>query len=91
MNKVAGAVLGTCLVGMGIGIVAQGIYEPGAPTKAGYALPEPKETAAAGGEAKPEVVPIAVRMEHADPKKGEGDAKVCSACSATSSEIVIVA
>ena len=80
MNKVAGAVLGTCLVGMGIGIVAQGIYEPGAPTKAGYALPEPKETAAAGGEAKPEVVPIAVRMEHADPKKGEGDAKVCGAC-----------
>ncbi len=80
LNKIAGAVLGTCLVGMGIGIVAQGIYEPGAPKKPGYALPEPKETASAGGEKKPEVIPIAVRMEHADPKKGEGDAKVCSAC-----------
>ena len=79
MNKVAGAVLGTCLVGMGIGIVAQGIYEPGAPAKPGYALPEPKETAAAG-EKKPEIIPIAIRMEKADSKKGEGDAKVCSAC-----------
>ena len=78
-NKIAGAVLGTCLVGMGIGIVAQGIYEPGAPKKPGYALPEPKETAG-GGEAKAEVVPIAVRLEKADPKKGEADAKVCSAC-----------
>ena len=80
LNKIAGAVLGTCLVGMGIGIVAQGIYEPGAPVKPGYALPEPKETASAGGEKKPEVVPIALRMEKADPKKGEADAKVCSAC-----------
>ncbi len=80
LNKIAGAVLGTCLVGMGIGIVAQGIYEPGAPKKPGYALPEPKETAGSGGEKKPEVIPIAIRMEHADPKKGEGDAKVCSAC-----------
>lgn len=79
LNKIAGAVLGTCVVGMGIGIVAQGIYEPGAPAKPGYALPEPKE-AAGGAEKKPEVVPIAVRMEKADPKKGEGDAKVCSAC-----------
>lgn len=80
LNKIAGAVLGTCVVGMGIGIVAQGIYEPGAPAKPGYALPEPKETAAADGEKKPEVVPIALRMEKADPKKGEADAKVCSAC-----------
>ncbi len=80
INKIAGAVLGTCLVGMGIGIVAQGIYEPGAPKKPGYALPEPKETAGAGGEAKAEVVPIAVRLEKADPKKGEAEAKVCSAC-----------
>ena len=80
LNKIAGAVLGTCLVGMGIGLVAQGIYEPGAPAKPGYALPEPKETAAADGEKKAEVVPIALRMEKADPKKGEADAKVCSAC-----------
>ena len=80
LNKIAGAVLGTCLVGMGIGIVAQGIYEPGAPAKPGYALPEPKEVAAADAEKKPEIIPIALRMEKADPKKGEADVKVCSAC-----------
>ena len=82
LNKIAGAVLGTCVVGMGIGIVAQGIYQPGGAAKPGYALPEPKATASVppSGEKKPEIVPIAVRMEHADPKKGEGTAKVCSAC-----------
>ena len=79
-NKVAGAVLGTCLVGMAIGIVAQGIYEPGAPTKPGFALPNPKPEAAGGGEKKPAVVPIDMRLAKADPKRGEADAKVCSAC-----------
>ena len=80
LNKIAGAFLGTCLVGMGIGLVAQGIYTPETPKKPGYALPEPKPEAAGGGDKKPAEVPIAVLLAKADPKKGEADAKVCSAC-----------
>ena len=80
-NKIAGAVLGTCLVGMAVGIVADSIYEPGSPTKPGYVLPNPKpEAAGSGGEKKPEVAPIAVRLVKADPKRGEAAAKVCTAC-----------
>ena len=77
-NKIAGAVLGTCLFGMGLGLVAQAIYEPEAPKKPGYALPMPKEEAA-GGKA-PAVAPLPVLLAKADPKKGETAAKICSAC-----------
>ncbi len=78
-NKVAGAFLGTCLLGMGLGIVAQGIYEPGAPKKPGYALPEPKPEAAVAAK-KPAAPPLPVLLAKADVKKGEADAKVCGAC-----------
>ena len=78
-NKIAGAVLGTCLVGMGIGIVGDAIYSPSAPKKPGYALPEPKPEAEAGAK-KPAEVPLPVLLAKADAKKGENDAKVCGAC-----------
>ncbi|MBE7219539.1 MAG: cytochrome c family protein, partial [Caulobacteraceae bacterium] len=77
-NKIAGAVLGTCLFGMGLGLVAQAIYAPETPKKPGYALPLPKEEAA-GGKA-PAEAPISVRLAKADPKKGESAAKICGAC-----------
>ena len=77
-NKIAGAVLGTCLFGMGLGIVGQAIYEPSAPTKPGYALPMPKPEEA-GGKA-PVEIPLPVLLAKADSKKGEQDAKICGAC-----------
>src|SRR5579875_3588407 len=78
-NKIAGAVLGTCLFGMGLGLVAQAIYAPEIPKKPGYALPPPKEEASGGGQA-PVEAPISVRLAKADPKKGETSAKICGAC-----------
>ena len=80
VNKIAGAFLGTCVVGMGLGIVAQGIYEPGAPAKPGYALPEPVPESAQTAEAKPAAAPLPVLLAKADVAKGENDVKVCSAC-----------
>ena len=77
-NKIAGAVLGTCLFGMGLGIVGQAIYQPSAPEKPGYPLPNPKPEEA-GGKA-PAAIPLPVLLAKADPKKGEQDAKVCGAC-----------
>jgi cytochrome c len=82
LNKIAGAVLGTCLLGMGLGVIGDFIYSPGAPTKPGYALPESKPEAAAGGDAAKPVAetPLPVLLAKADPKKGEADTKVCGAC-----------
>lgn len=79
VNKIAGAFLGTCLVGMGIGIVAQGIYAPEAPKKPGFALPNPKPEAAAGS-AQPAETPLPVLLAKADAKRGEKAAQVCAAC-----------
>ncbi len=79
-NKIAGAVLGTCLFGMALGLVGQAIYVPSAPKTPGYALPEPKPDEAGGGGKKPAVIPLPVLLAKADTKKGEADAKVCGAC-----------
>ncbi len=78
-NKIAGAVLGTCLIGMGLGILGDAIYVPDTPRKPGYALPEPKAEAVADAKKAPEV-PLPILLAKADAKKGEADAKVCGAC-----------
>jgi cytochrome c len=82
-NKVAGAVLGTALGIMVVGIVADMIYAPPHNEKPGYviAVAEP----GAGGEgpegpAEPAVLPIADRLQTASADNGEGDVAKCKTC-----------
>jgi cytochrome c len=77
-NKMAGAVLGTVLFGVGLGIIADGIYSNTTPAKAGYELPEAK--AEATGEKPVAAVPLPVLLAKADVTKGQADTKVCQAC-----------
>jgi cytochrome c len=77
-NKVAGALLGTVLFGVGLGIVADGIYSNSTPAKAGYELPEAKTETPA--EKPAATVPLPVLLSKGDVKKGEADTKVCQAC-----------
>jgi cytochrome c len=79
-NKIAGAVLGTALGVMAIGVIADIIYTPARPAKPGFeiAVAEAGGTPAAAPAA--EVKPIAVRLASADPKTGEATAKACLAC-----------
>jgi cytochrome c len=81
-NKVAGALLGTALGVMAIGIVADIIYAPGKPEKPGFviAVAEGGGEAAGGGATAAKVEPIAVRLASADVKAGETSAKVCLSC-----------
>lgn len=78
-NKIAGAVLGTCLFAFGLNIVAKGIFSHPVLAKPGYDLPAAAE---AGAEAKAEgpVEPLPVLLAKADIKKGETNAKPCQAC-----------
>ena len=81
-NKVAGAVLGTCLGVMALGIVSDGIYGHAALLKPGYALPGAaaeggKESAAEAG--KP-AEPLPLLLAKADVARGEANAKPCAAC-----------
>jgi cytochrome c len=82
-NKVAGAVLGTALGIMVVGIVADMIYAPPHSEKPGYviAVAEP----GAGGEgtegpAEPAVLPIADRLQTASADQGADDVGKCKTC-----------
>src|SRR6476469_878881 len=81
-NKIAGAVLGTLLFAMGLGIVADVIFHQPKPA-VGYALPSAEPAAAtaeAGAGAAASAEPRPVLLAKADPKKGEAAAKACTAC-----------
>jgi cytochrome c len=82
-NKIAGAVLGTALGVMAVGIVAETIFEPTHSEKPGYviAVAEPGE----GGEgtegpSAPVVVPIADRLQTASADAGAKDVAKCKTC-----------
>ena len=80
-NKLAGAVLGTLLFMMGLGILSNAIFHSGVPHQSAYALPSAEaESASAGGAAAAAVTPIADRLKTADAKKGEALVKPCTAC-----------
>ena len=81
-NKIAGAVLGSCLFLMGLGIVAEVIFAPPAKIVAGYALPSAEEKPAASAAPAAAAEPLPVLLAKADPAKGQAQAKVCTSCHA---------
>ena len=81
LNKVLGAVLGTCLALLSLNIAAGAMFTPHNPEKPGYEIAV-KEDAASGkpGEAAPAEEPLPVRFASADVGRGENAAKKCAAC-----------
>jgi cytochrome c len=81
LNKVLGAVLGTCLVLLVTSFTADALFAPKLPEKQGYEIAV-KETAAAGGKeavAAPSE-PIEKLLQTASVEKGAAAAKKCAAC-----------
>jgi len=82
-NKIAGAVLGTCLFLILVNYTAGAIYSPITAEKPGYEIAVSEEGAADHAAAKPEEAaeqPIAVLLASASAEKGEKAAKKCAAC-----------
>lgn len=80
-NKIAGAVLSTLLVVMGLSMTAGIVFAPHKPAVTGFDLPSEEPAAAGGGAAAPVAEePIAVRLAKADPAKGEKAVAACKAC-----------
>ncbi len=79
LNKILGAILGTCLITLALNIGANAIFAPEKPAKPGYMIAVKTE---AGGkkEAAPKEVPLPVRLAHASVDKGKSVAKQCQAC-----------
>src|SRR5258706_404908 len=81
-NKIAGAILGTALGVMALGIIGEIIYAQPSSEKPGFVVAVAGQPAnnGTGTEAKTEVQPIAVRLQTADLKAGETVSKKCRAC-----------
>jgi cytochrome c len=79
-NKIAGAVLATCLFLVALSLAAEAIYAPPQPAKPGYEIEIPK--AGSGGEAAkpaPEE-PFEKLLASGTVERGQASAKVCTTC-----------
>ena len=81
LNKVLGAILGTCLVLLATSFAAGAIFAPVMPEKPGFAIAV-KETpeGSAKEAAAPPSEPIEKLLQTASVEKGEAAAKKCGAC-----------
>ena len=80
LNKIMGAVLGTCLVLLSTSFAAGALFTPKMPAKPGMEIAV-KEEATGGKEAAPEKSePIEKLLQTASVEKGQASAKVCQTC-----------
>jgi cytochrome c len=82
MNKILGAILGTCLGLLSINIAAGAIFAPVKPAKPGYdiVVPEQKPGGGAAPAEQEKQEPIEQLLANADVARGENAAKKCAAC-----------
>ena len=80
LNKVMGAVLGTCLMLLVTSIGAQAIFAPAKLEKPGYDIAVKEAEPAAGAPAAAASEPIEKLLQTASVEKGTAAAKKCAAC-----------
>ncbi len=81
LNKILGALLGTCLILVAMHIAAGAIFTPEKPAKPGYEVAVKEEQPQAGGPpAAPTAVPIDTLLASASAERGAQVAKQCQAC-----------
>jgi cytochrome c len=83
MNKILGALLGTCLVLLAVHIASGAIFTPPVPAKPGYEIQVKTEQAAPSGgtaAAKPAVASIDNLLAGANTQRGAQTAKECELC-----------
>jgi cytochrome c len=81
LNKVLGALLGTCLVLLAVHIASGAIFAAPVPAKPGYVVEVKQEQPAApGGASPPPAVPIENFLASASVQQGAQTAKECELC-----------
>src|SRR5467141_2607570 len=81
LNKVLGAILGTCLVLLVTSFTAGALFAPVMPEKPGYEIAVKEEAHGGGKEAAPALSePIEKLLQTASVEKGAAAAKKCAAC-----------
>src|SRR5215467_11067406 len=81
LNKIMGAILGTCLVLMVTNLTANAIFAPKIPAKPGFEIAVKEEESAGAKEAAAAPSePIEKLLQTASVEKGAAAAKKCAAC-----------
>ena len=79
-NKIAGAVLATGLLVLGLKNLGTEVFKSEAPEKPGFAISVAEAQTSAGGGAAFAAVPLPVLLAKADKDKGMASVKACAAC-----------
>jgi cytochrome c len=79
LNKILGAILGTCLITLSLNIAAGAIFSTEKPAKPGYAIAV-KEVSKGETGPKEKEPPMEAMMAHATVDKGKDIARQCQAC-----------
>src|SRR3954468_2559949 len=83
LNKILGAVLGTCLVLVAVNIAAGTIFAPEKPARPGYDIAIPNQPTAGANAEKPASPPaptIEALLATASVERGKAATSVCAAC-----------
>lgn len=80
LNKIMGAILGTLVFVMGVGFLAEAVYEPVEGAGGGYTLPEPEPGESAATAEAVEATPLPVLLASASADDGASVARKCASC-----------
>ena len=80
LNKILGAILGTCLITLALNIGAGAIFAPEKPAKPGYEIAVKEHGAGEAAGAKEPDQPIETLLAIASAEKGQATSKQCQAC-----------
>jgi cytochrome c len=80
LNKILGAVLGTCLALLSLNIAAGALFAPEKPAKPGYDIAVKESGTEKPGAPKEPEQPIETLLAKASVEKGQATAKQCVAC-----------
>jgi cytochrome c len=80
INKILGAVLGTCIVLLVTSFTASALFASKPPEKPGFAIAAKEETGAKEPAAAASSEPIEKLLQTASVEKGQAAAKVCQTC-----------
>ncbi len=80
LNKILGAILGTCLVLLVTNFTAAALFTPRLPEKPGFEIAVKEEAPAGKQAAAPASEPIEKLLQTASAEKGAAAAKKCQAC-----------
>jgi cytochrome c len=80
LNKILGAILGTCLILLSLNIAADALFSVPKPEKPGFEIAVKEEPAAGAQQQQEAAQPIETLLASASAEKGQAVAKQCAAC-----------